>query len=296
MSLNLDNDTTIKEVDTFFNHAHSEQESIYRFIKLLQKYGRKNKDHYILNITYLTKDLELCFVHDSCMKFLRIYYTVNGETYLKICFRSGVSDPLIEWIKDDHRGNIPKADGINGASYLINLSHRLLSYLGYDRCALDDDSYLELTGTKCKLWLYLLLTRGRSWYAKFGYVSEIYSQEEYLLRVRDLKNISLHKIDETLVEIEKNVIEEIKGKIKAIREITSIHQGTLEQYSKNNNVEDVAKLINLLFDSSFCKEYTIGSRVIKCEWYCVYERIFLANINQINSNIRRSYVRLSNNI
>ena len=251
-------------------------QTIYLLIRLIQSYGTQiNKTTYKLCVRYLDRVIPLIYVFDDTCQFIDIKYETQLSTEIKCnlhIYLSYNDDPIIRWIESN--SSVPTYLDIGRGEYLMNFAHCFLNFIGFSRVRLDDDSYLPLqqTNTKLKLWLYLLLTNGRSWYAKFGYVPSNTSALEYQLLISDLKSIRLDKIISRLRQ------REIKSELDTI--IGDSVQ-TLEEYTKSHSLEECAVMFNTMFQSTFKTFF----------WYDIYYKLFLANICQTCDTIN-NFVQL----
>lgn len=315
--LNLDVSNTVKELDPLFttNSIHS---TIYRLIELIKKYGKYigivSRDtgdilQYILNIKYLGITLPLVFEFDFIQQYINICF-YNGDqtkTYLKL-FLSINDDPIIKYVENDKSGTVPSYSNntilLKPGEYLVNFSHCFFNYLGFSRVRLDDDSVLimydnEGAEIRIKLWLYLLLTKGKSWYAKFGY--EPCNSSDYSMKINDVRNINLVSVRDHL----KNILlrtnfndldEMLTNAIKELFTILENCNGTLEDYVKNNDIIKAGILLNKLYQSIYSKKFYImneddSETMITFDWFNKFHDLFHINACQINNNISNWFVK-----
>jgi hypothetical protein len=253
--------------------------TIYTLIVLIKTYGTIiNQACYKLHIKYLGHILPMIYEFDHTSQFLDMKYYAGdnkSECNLHLVMTSN-DDPMIKWIKADC--NVPSYTNskvnLGKGEYLMNFAHCFLSFVGFKRSRLDDDSYFFIGDNACpdfklKLWLYLILTKGTSWYHKFGYVPSNVALNEYQYLIENFKSIKLSKIISELPSL-KTIIDNPKQ--------------TLEEYVKSHQLEQVAVLFNIIFQSKFATHF----------WYQTYNKLFLANICQTNDAIN-NFVRLDDN-
>jgi hypothetical protein len=255
--------------------------TIRKLIELVKMFGKNNGSiirdigettQYKLLIKYLIHVLPIFFEFDYSYQFVNIIYYNNDQTktYLKL-FLSINDEPTIKYVENDHSGNIPSYhdDNINmkPGEYLINFSHCLLSYIGFERIRLDDDSYLITTNSfgnemRTKLWLYRLLCHGKSWYSKFGYEPGNTSIHEYDLLITDVGNIKLCDILSCLKKLleaanikyfDQNLVQTSQKLVKLI----DASNETIYQYTKNHTLEEFTDLTNNLTQSIFGRNVSL---------------------------------------
>lgn len=149
----------------------------------------KGSCEYVASFKYLDQTQLLtfyCFVTHT-----RIVYKLPATNGCVIHLSIVVCDkdnPHISWIRG---GKSVPTPSMKPGIYLMNLAHRLLSFLGYTSAELDDDSYIDFgNDVMALLWLYLLLTRGTGWYYKFGY-HPVHTEEEIQPYKEIVQNIDL---------------------------------------------------------------------------------------------------------
>lgn len=240
-------------------------------IKHAQSIGIRYTDlyqlkQYCLPITYQEDTINFIFEFDQSQNFVFVvYYNKDQtETYLKIELKQS-EKPTILMIASDH---IERK--IKSGVYLMKLSHKLLKLIGSNNCRLDDDSYLiknisTVQGTqKIKLWLYSLLKHKKSWYAKFGYEPENYSEIIYL--VNKLRSIQNKIIIDLILESEyKDIVKYLDS------------NNTFGEFVDNSSIEHFGIVTNAMMQSVFNKKEYI--------WYQLMTDLFLANVIQVNNNI-----------
>lgn len=279
---------------------------------------------YELSIKYLDNVFPMIFEFDFSLQYINIvlYNDDQTKTYLKI-FLSINDDPIIKYIENDKTGFVygysDSAVSLKPGEYLMHLSHGILSYIGFDRVRLDDDSYLITkygngTEMRTKLWLYLLIKNGKSWYSKFGYQRGNSSIYDFDLILSDINSLNLEEITIHLTKIinapnrrfiDSNLIE-ISEKIIAI--IGKSHK-TLEEFTKNRPMEDFTILTNNLMQSIYSKKLFIENNtreessnsddsnnptytMVEFLWYDKLWKLFIANVIQINNDVKNSFYRM----
>lgn len=320
--LNLDISKNIGDFGININTTYL-PETVYKLIELIKNYGKFIKKHtadidiyqYAIKYCYLKKFITLYFEFDMTYQYINIsIYNPNTENFCLKIFLSITEQPIIKYIENDKTGFITGYNDekikLKTGEYLINFAHCFLSHIGYQRCRLDDDSYLIIENengvkVKVKLWLYYLLIHEKSYYAKSGYNPANSTDYEYLIRIRDVQNINLpeikqkleavinsenkHYLDKTLVETSQRITEIIKD-----------FNGTLLQYTRGHDIITFAKLVNNLFQSIFSKKVMIKNSKNQDEkynqldfpWYDKYMALFIANVCQVNNNIGNFYYRI----
>jgi hypothetical protein len=310
-SIDLDRYRSISELGIDINAKYL-RDAIYQLIKLIQgqtiRVGTIYRDtgdvqQYRTQIKYLNNYLTFSFEFDHLYQFLHIllYSKDQTKTYLKICLAIN-DDPLIQYVENDHSGYIPTYIDdkikLKGGEYLINLTHCLLSFIGFSRIRLDDNSQLisiDETGVenRTKLWLYLLMTKGNSWYAKFGYEPCNISLHELQIRINEIKLIKLSEIilrlkpivdfeyksdlNQALVSAANEIVNLIKDhsninsntlcdhshiNSNTLYDHSHINSNTLcdctfGDYTKSCSMEKFSNLTNNLMQSVFSKRYAI---------------------------------------
>jgi len=164
---------------------------------------------YLFNVQYLKQTLDIIFEFDSFKQYVGIIFYNNIKTqekkYLEIVI--ALNDiPYLKYIENDKSPIIPIYSDSNiklgGGEYLMNLTHKLLHFIGFTNCRLDDDSHLKLGYQfRAKLWLYLLIKNGKSWYHKFGYLPSTVSVAEYNLLIEDMRKLKLSTIQEHIKRV-----------------------------------------------------------------------------------------------
>lgn len=192
---------------------------ICKLVELVKIHGKYvsilNRDigdvyQYNLGLKYLNIIIVFTFEFDNLCQFLNIVYYNNDQTksFLKLAL-SIADEPTVKYIENDHSGQIPSyrdtTISLKPGEYLIHLSHRILSYLDFNRVRLDDDSCLitkDEAGIeiRTKLWLYYLIKHGKSWYAKFGYEPNT-NRTEYITLINDVRSLKLTDICKCLRNI-----------------------------------------------------------------------------------------------
>lgn len=260
---------------------------ICSIVDLLEIYGypsNNNTTHhrrYSINIKYLNHIFYTEFNYSKSEETLILkYYSDRNDPNCKYNLELVFSkrNPEIRWIEKGP--NVPKYLDANGTvilgegGFLINFAHRFINFLSYDKIYLDDDSMLRLpSGQTLKLWLYLIITKGRPWYSKFGYVSLNTNPSEYEYLVNKLQEFDIEFIYNILREkyalTAGILLKYLEGKT-----------GRLQSFIKELSLDDAAVFINTLYHSSFQKE----------KWYDLIHQVFLANILMVNTSPK--FVRL----
>lgn len=332
--LNLDESKSINDICHGIN-ADNMSSTIYLIIDLVKKFGKNIGVIYQdaiqlkqcqIPVTYLNITIPIVFEFDDSHQFINIvFYNHNqSKTYLKL-FLSIIDEPTIKYIENDHSGVVPSYSDekikLKPGEYLINFSHCFMSYIGFKRVRLDDDSYLVTKKSidddkemRTKLWLYSLVSKGRSWYAKFGYEPGNSNIHEYDLLVSDVRNINLGEVsmrlsklisapnkddfDPALLDFSSSLVKIIGSFNKSLREYTIEH--TLEEFTVLTNIltqSIFGKKIYILADSSLSKntnddidlsQYSI----LEFPWYDQYKKLLIANIIQVNNNIMNYFYHL----
>ena len=345
--LDLDTSNSIKdlgiEIDTKYLPG-----TIYKLIEIIKKFGenigpayRDTGDvlQYILSIKYLNNILPITFEFDYSSQYINVvFYSKDlatlkrgsdppgedqAKSYLKL-FLSIIEEPMIKYIENDHTGVVPSYDNdcikLKPGEYLMNFVHCFLSWIGFDRVRLDDDSHLitlSATGdvVRTKLWLYSLLTKNKSWYAKFGY--EAGNPSELAMIINDVKSIKLNDIHDCLKKVslalnkeylDQTLIDTSNYLIDLIGNSTE----TLGDYTKNHTLVEFTNLTNSLVQSIYSKKFSIlladlvaKSQVERMErsnnepegipttisfpWFDKCKQLFVLNVCQINNNIKNSF-------
>ena len=254
---------------------------------------------YQLSVKYLDHTLPIVFEYDFSYQYINIVYYNKDQTitYLKI-FLSINDDPIIKYIHNDKSGAVPSYKELKPGGYLMNFAHCLLSYIGFTRIRLDDDSYLitkDLSGIdiRTKLWLYSLLTKGKSWYAKYGYVPSNTNMSELNMAIADVQNLKLDEISLCLQKIlsinDKNLI----NLSQSIIDLIGSSQETLIEYTVNHTLHDFTILTNYLTQSIFERKITIDNEHVDFYWYVKYKRLLVSNVMQVNNDIQNHYRKLN---
>lgn len=260
---------------------------ICRLVELLDLYGypsATNTTHhckYLINIKYLNHIFYTEFDYSKSEEMLVLKYYSNKDDpnckyNLELVFSK--RSPEIRWIEKGP--NVPSYLDANGTvilgegEFLINFAHRFINFLSYDKIYLDDDSMLRLpSGQALKLWLYLIITKGRSWYSKFGYANLNTNPSEYEYLVNKLQEFDVEYIYNILREkyalTAGTLLKYLEGK-----------SGRLQSFIKDLSLDDAAIFTNTLYHSSFQKE----------KWYDLIHQVFLANILMVNTSPK--FVRL----
>lgn len=227
---------------------------------------------YVVPIKYLNSVINMVFEFDHSIQFMNIVYynSDQNKTYLRI-FLSIDDEPTIKYLENDKSGLIPcytdKNLSLKSGEYLINFAHCLMSYIGFYRMRLDDDSYLVTKNKngeeiRTKLWLYYLIKNKKSWYAKFGYEPGNCTINEYNLLIDDVRSIKLDEISSRLKQVlsaqnkhffDLIIIETAKLLVNHI----GYSAETLYEYTINHCLEDFTLLTNHLFQSFFSRNLNI---------------------------------------
>ena len=327
--LDLDISKSIKDLGIYINTNYL-PDTILKLVGLIKKYGKYNGlfardvsdvEQYLVPVKYLNNILTIFFEFDSICQFITIglYNKENDKYHLKI-FISINEEPNIKYIESDKTGYIPYyAYGTNiikPGEYLVNFSHCLLNYIGYQRVRLDDDSYLIMRNIddieiRAKLWLYLLITKEKSWYSKFGYEPSNSTTHEYSMKIKDVQHIRLNEVSNKLkiittaqnkYYINHTIIEISNLLLKIIGNSTQ----TLEEYTKSHTILEFANLTNNLFQSIYSKKINVNiysqtnsgdndstvepisiQQELDFPWYEKYIKLFIGNVCQTNNNISK---------
>lgn len=323
--LDLDLSHSIKDYDDTINAKHMIG-TLYKIINLIVKFGKYiaiiynpivNTYQYSLNVKYLKRMIPIIFEFDNDCKYINIVYYNKDQTktYLKIRL-SMIDDPMITYIENDKNSVLPSYSddkiSLKPGEFLIHFCHKLISYLGFNRIRLDDDSHLKTiskTGIeiKTKLWLYSLISKGKSWYEKFGYIQSNCNNTEYQMKIMDMQNIKLDDV----VSVLKNIIN-VQNKKYIENDLLEISQTlcqligpskeTLYEYTINHDLEDFTILTNYLTQDIFGRKINIFSTdslednenkytTIEFPWYNRYKELFIANVLQTNNDVNNSFYK-----
>lgn len=320
MSLNLDQLKSVNDVEKSFS-SKTMSATVCNLISLVKKFGKYNGivqrdtdiEQHVITMIYLKFELLVFFELDYTNQFVDIviYNDDQTKTYLRIALRIN-DEPTIKYIENDRSGKIPTIQQENiklkPGEYLINFAHCLLSFMGLNRVRLDDDSLLILRKNdieyKIKLWLYYLLTNGKSWYSKFGYGPCNSYVSELEMTLNDVKKINLGEIINILNKIvtyhpESNKLD-LDGDLisisKKIIQIVGSYTDTLENFTKKYPIEMFSALTNNLSQSVFARKIFIGneSEPMEFPWYETIRNLFLFNVCQVNNNVTRCFFSLDN--
>jgi hypothetical protein len=337
--LDLDISKSIKELKVSVNPKYM-GDLLYGLIETIKKYGKYIGDIYIeyskifqytIPVKYLSHTFYLVFEFDHSIQYINIvYYNHNqSKTYLKI-FLSINDEPTIKYLENDKSGYVSGYSDdkifLRPGEYLVNFAHCLMSYIGFYRMRLDDDSYLITKNKnneeiKTKLWLYYLIKNKRSWYAKFGYIPGNCTINEYHMLIGDVCSIKLDEISLKLKQIlsASNNHQFDQGLMAAtIFLVEHIGQSseTLYEYTINHCLEDFTLLTNQLFQSFFSRNLNIlnsnqnkknskndddesddeicasSHTTIDFPWFNTIKKLLVVNVMQINNNISNHYYKL----
>ena len=182
------------------------------------------------NFQYLAKTLNIIFEFDMFKQHIGCVFYNNATTqekkYLEIIL--SINDiPYLKYIENDKSDIIPTYQDdhiqLGGGEYLMHFAHSLLFFIGYNNCRLDDDSHLKLdVRLRIKLWLYLLIKNGKSWYRKFGYLPATVSVTEYNLIIEDMRKIKLMDIKESIMKVRE------LNRLSELSELSKLSFGTLK--------------------------------------------------------------------
>jgi hypothetical protein len=327
--LDMDRIESVNSLGIHINPTYS-QDTIIKLISLIKFFGSNmtiiERNHleefqYHLSIKYLNQKLPVTFEFDASCQYLNVvfYNTDQTKTYLKISI-SLLDCPYLKYIESDGSAFLPEYQDSNivlgKGEYLIHFAHRFINFIGHNTMRLDDDSYLikatnPLTNPtdrviKTKLWLYLLITKGRSWYKKFGYVPSSVSFLEYDMIIEDVRQIRLNDIYKLVTKILdannlsdcdinlKIQLEQIKSILLPLDLDNSIR--TLFTYSKSASLEEFTELTNCLTQSVFGKQYVLMfdkmTEFVVFSWHELCNKLFIANVMQINNDISNSFYAL----
>lgn len=275
--LDLDNPSTIEEYDHGITQCYP-RNKIDRLIKLIRRLEKPpHSDHYAITVKYLDTIKTLILEIDDLGKTIHLlhYNCEQTKVYLKILI-SVSEDPMIKYIESDGS----KIGSIKSGEYLMYLSHCLMTYLGFQRSRLDDDSRLILSGGKIrvKLWLYLLITQRKSWYSKFGYQASNCYPSEWDIAIDDARSISLEEVVDTLRKCSKiNYLTQVSY---FLVDFIGGSRQTLYQFTTTHPIEDFAILTNCLMQSVFEKRGNLSFF-----WYDRLTKLRLANVLQVNHHV-----------
>lgn len=313
----LDLDKCISINELAYVDSKNMSSTLYQIIDLVKKFGRymgiMYRDigqflQYQLDIKYLDNKIPIIFEFDNGVQFINIMYCNNNQdkTYLKL-YLSISDEPTIKYIENDHSGFVPNFnDGkriLKPGEYLVHFSHSFFHFIGFKRVRLDDDSHLiridsEGREIRTKLWLYSLLTKGKSWYSKFGYAPGNSSMEEINNFVGDVRDIKLGDVKKELVDVMNNYTDFDDNLTKLSRALVDLIGESTEnliEYTINHSIEEFTKLTNHLFQSVFGKKYYLfhvsnsNEVVVEFHWYELYNKLFVANVMQVNNDITHHY-------
>lgn len=324
--LDLDVSASVNDLDPCINVKYIGA-SIQQIIQLIKNHGKYNTtiitnisemSQYYLPIKYLGHLLPVYFEFDVIGQYIYalIYNSDQTKTFLKLHV-SIIDEPTIKYVENDRSGFIPQISSgeitLKPGEYLVNFSHCFFYYLGFNRSRLDDDSLFinkKFGGEeiRTKLWLYMLLTKYKSWYAKFGYEASNSSPPEYEFAVKSVCSIKLQDISILLkntlanhrTHLNSNFVEVSNKLVEIIGDSTE----TLAEYTKNHSLEEFSLLTNNLSQSIYSKKINIyddedededgdeddvklsqTKENITFDWYDKLHQLFVANVCQINNNI-----------
>ena len=310
--LDLDTINSITTIDPTINTALIDQ-AIYKIIRLLRMnsvfIGTEHRDigpieKQVLDVKYLNHTLPITFEYDNSFQFITIVYNSQDLTknYLKvfICIND---NPTIKYIENDRSGAVPSyADDkifLKPGEYLVNLTHRLLSFMGFKRCRLDDDSHLNGLDSKgttmhTKLWLYYLIIKRKSWYAKFGYQPANITTTEYQLLITDVRSIDLQEVVSCLTKLltapNKEYLDTFLVETsQSVVNLVSAYKGNLYEYTVSHTLEEFTKLTNNLTQSIYRTNILIETNgqylTLEFPWFRKFINLFVANVLQVNNDI-----------
>lgn len=306
--LDLDNISSSKELTNKYFNNSSIVTTIQNSIKIVKQFGdycgiiisETDIQQYKLNIKYFEQIILTAFEFDDSNQFINIIVYNNSKILLKISLKIN-DDPIISYIENDKSGFIKSIDKnsikIKPGEYLINFAHCLLSFVGITRVRLDDDSHLIIqsnnTTYNVKLWLYLLLTKGHSWYIKFGYESINISDLHFA--INDVKNINLNDII-TQLELAINLKKDldfffVETSRKIIDLINFSNANTLEKFVSSQTIELFSELTNNLSQSIYANGITCGNIFIEFPWHQKIHYLFITNVMQVNNCIANHYFK-----
>ncbi|XWV25955.1 putative orfan [Tupanvirus soda lake] len=277
--LDLDIFRSIKQLGIGINTKYM-HDLIYGLVDMVKRFGKYNgvihRDigdivQYILPIKYLGYTLTITFEYDNSYQFINIVYYNDDQskTYLKL-FLSINDEPTIKYIENDRSGYVPSYSdekiNLKPGEYLINLAHCILSFIGFHRARLDDDSYLITHNNdgelRTKLWLYYCIKHGKSWYSKFGYEPGNCSAHEFNFILNDVRKIKLCEITECLNKLlnapNAKYIDQslIMTSDILIRHINDSKE-SLYEYTLNHTLEEFTILTNNLSQSMYSRNISI---------------------------------------
>lgn len=313
--LDMDTSKSITDLGISLNTKYI-QSTIYTLIDLTIKFGKKigivyqsigEVKQYYLPIKYLGHILPIIFEHDDSYQYITIvYYNHNQtKTFLKIALCIN-DEPTIKYIENDHSGSIPSFENVQiklkPGEYLMHFSHCFLSFIGFQRIRLDDDSHLIILDDEkhelvAKLWLYYIIKYGKSWYAKFGYEPGNCSVTEFNLLVEDVRMINLWQVKKDLIEISEGTFQmkidpHYISTSETITNLISLESGSLYEYTLNHPLHQFIKLTNAMSQSIFMKEITDGSHSLTFSWAILLDKLRIGNVLQINNDISKHYYKL----
>lgn len=318
-TLDLDNSKSINDLGILIT-TRNIANTIYVLIELVKKFGTKigiiyrnfiDITQYVLTIKYLNNMLSITFEFDSSYQYITLlcYNKDQTKTYLKILISIN-DEPTIKYVENDRSGFIPtfsnKYISLKSGEYLINFSHCLLSYIGFDRIRLDDDSHLITVNQdgleiKTKLWLYYLIKYGKSWYSKFGYQPTNSTNYELQMILDDVRNIKLSEISICLKKFlsitNLNIFNDVMINIsQKMVNLIDISNQTLYEYTMSHHLEEFANLTNNMTQSCFSKniEIIVDNQlfVLEFPWFEKCRKLLIANVMQINNDIKQYYCQL----
>lgn len=332
MILDLDTSKSIKELGIIFDTKYL-LNTINVLIDLAKTFGKNlgvmykdigNISQYQLSIKYLGHTLPIIIEFDNMQQYINfVYYNKDqSKSYLKL-FLSINDEPTIKYIENDKSGAVPSYTDNNNnnnilnlkpGEYLINFSHCLMSYIGFNRMRLDDESCLitkDALGidVRTKLWLYLLLTKKRSWYAKFGYIPANVSVCEYNMAIIDVQNIKLNEVSDCLKKIsialnKRNLDTNLVENSQFLIDLIGPSNETLIEYTLNHTLHEFTDLTNRLTQSIYGRTFmvqlpntdlspAINYQSINFPWFDKYKKLLVANTMQINNNIGDYFHKLT---
>jgi len=269
---------------------------------------------YKLSMKYLNITMPIICEFNDMQQHLTIllYNNDRSKIYLKL-YLSACDEPILKYIENDRTGVVPSYEDdritLTCGAYLVHFVHCLVSFIGFSRMRLDDDSHLVIKGTngldiRTKLWLYLLMTKGRSWYTKFGYEPSNVALDTYTMCVTDMRNIKLDNVSKTLTKIKnaKNthlLDPPLVSTVILLVDLIGNSTETLYEYTQTHSMEQFAHLTNNLTQSVFSKKYQIMDETsmidywITFPWYEIYTQLLVANVLQVNNNINDCFHRLA---
>jgi len=323
----MDNTDTILDLDTLksitelgVNIPTNEIHRIDQLTRIIESVGvfsgRIHRDtgtysQFKINIKYLNLILSIIFEFDASRQFINIIYYNNDQTNILLKLLLSINDdPTIKYVESDK--SAINHSVLKPGAYLINFAHCFFSFIGSTRSRLDDDSHLvrKLVGVgvgvgvdigigveiRIKLWLYHLITKGKSWYAKFGY--EPTNSTDFELFIGDVQQIRLDKVIECLKKVihSNKILDPILTKVSnTIIEIVGDSTETLLEYTNNRTITDFALLTNNLTQSIYGKKTfeTSDEETIQLDffWFDLCRNLFVLNVMQINNNIENHFLR-----